>query len=302
MSYDLFFIKTDLSHEQFASYFSGRSNYSLNGEQALYNNEDTGVYFSFDYSSEKPESEEEVDYCASFNINYFRPHFFALEAEPEVRSFVDKFGFKILDPQKDGIEGDAYSTQGFLHGWNAGNEFTFESCSRHESTPLGAYARPTDELEAIWRWNYARKKYQQQLGEDIFAPKISFVLLNHKLLSTIIWTDAIPTLIPRVDLVGIYRMDLAPRRPQPRRKYLPRRTLQRGKEDMCFASFDKVQPLIGKYEVQDYPLPAFLLDYPSPPDNILRFVKSLKAFKEKIDSVSMDQIVNAELMEKYGIP
>ena len=301
MSYDLYFIGPDFSYEQFATYFSDRPNFRLSDKQALYENEDTGVFFVFEYSNEELEYNEPIRYCASFNLNYYRPHFFALEAEPEVRNFVDHFGFKTFDPQEV-IEGNEYSTEGFLRGWNAGNEFTCKAILSSDDAPPEIFVRPTKELDGIWGWNYARESRQEQLGEDIFVPKIFFVLLNNDLHSTIIWTDAISTLIPLVDVVGVYRMNLVPRRPPPRRKYLPRRLPQKKKEDMCFVTFDDAQPLIKTYEVQDYNMPAFFLGYSSPPADILRFVKSLKPFAGQRDLVGMDHVLNSELVKKHKQP
>ena len=51
MSYDLHFANGDdgraMTEEGFATYFSSRPLYELNGSQAWYSNDDTGVYFSF---------------------------------------------------------------------------------------------------------------------------------------------------------------------------------------------------------------------------------------------------------------
>lgn len=55
MSFDLLFIRDDgqksLAQEEYLEYFQARSRYHLNGLQAAYENEDTGVYFSFEYCS-----------------------------------------------------------------------------------------------------------------------------------------------------------------------------------------------------------------------------------------------------------
>src|SRR5690349_4007908 len=105
MSYDLYFLRRPeqaaLSREEFSAYFANRPNYTVQGSQAWYANEDTGVYFSFGFGdgSDGVEDEPEEDLepppdeltstGLSFNINYFRPHFFGLEAEPELAAVVD---------------------------------------------------------------------------------------------------------------------------------------------------------------------------------------------------------------------
>ncbi|MFM0009145.1 MULTISPECIES: hypothetical protein [Paraburkholderia] len=47
-------------------------------------------------------------------MNYFRPHDFGLEAEPEVRFFINRFEPQVQDPQKDGMGNGPYSTKGLL--------------------------------------------------------------------------------------------------------------------------------------------------------------------------------------------
>ena len=50
MSYDLYLKPRsgDFSQDRFLSYLQGRSPYSVQGQHALYQNEDTGVHFSFE--------------------------------------------------------------------------------------------------------------------------------------------------------------------------------------------------------------------------------------------------------------
>jgi hypothetical protein len=88
------------------------------------------VYFSFDYTDAKDVDPEEIEEQPndglvptglSFNINYIRPHFFGLEAEPELAALIEHFSFLIDDPQRQGMGRGKYSREGFLRGWNAGN-------------------------------------------------------------------------------------------------------------------------------------------------------------------------------------
>ncbi len=116
MSYDLFLKSESLTADEFESYFNSRPHYTLNGDQAFYENEDTGVYFSFDYAPDELGT-------VAFNLNYYRPHFFGLEAAPEVEAFVWAFNLTIDDPQIEGMSDGPFSVDGLLRGWNAGNRF-----------------------------------------------------------------------------------------------------------------------------------------------------------------------------------
>src|SRR5262245_20463321 len=113
MSYDLYFLSRSvgrgLSRDEFAGYFSDRNKYQVSESQALYSNEDTGVYFTFDYAEPGEDSESQAEgdppmLPVTFNMNYFRPHIFGLEAEPEVAAFVSNFNLTVSDPQMSGMD------------------------------------------------------------------------------------------------------------------------------------------------------------------------------------------------------
>ncbi len=144
MSYDLWFRAangTAPGPEQVHQYFAGRPHYRMSEQQAWYENETTGVYFSFELSDESGQADEEEDeqqrdvLPVAFNINYFRPHVFGLEAEPELTAFVERFGLTVSDPQSDGMGDGAYSCEGFLRGYNAGNRFAHQAMLSMNETP-----------------------------------------------------------------------------------------------------------------------------------------------------------------------
>jgi len=67
----------------------------------------------------EPNDDEDAD--VSFHINYARPFIFALEAEPELAAFVERFKPMIDDPQTNEIRSD-YSRDAFFRGWQSGNK------------------------------------------------------------------------------------------------------------------------------------------------------------------------------------
>jgi hypothetical protein len=106
VSYDLFFRSNPagkpINENTFREYFFNRPHYQIeNRTQAWYSNEDTGVYFAFELSGPAEEQDGEPR-DASFNLNYYRPHIFGMEAEPEVSGFVATFEPVIMDPQMEG--------------------------------------------------------------------------------------------------------------------------------------------------------------------------------------------------------
>jgi hypothetical protein len=287
MSYDLYFTKPYISFKQYLSYFKGRKNYTIKETQAFYMNEDTGVYFWFDYSDDEPDDPEAPEGRVSFELNYYRPHVFVLEAEPEVRAFVEHFHFEVFDPQIGGMEGPAYDSGGLIRGWNQGNEVSYHAFLEDKEDLDSIHARSWEEMEDIWCWNIKREELQHELGKNIFVPKIMFFQVDSILLSVIAWTDAIPTLIPRVDAIYIYRDALAPRR------FLSR------KKDFCIVPFKDALPILTPYENSDHGIKTYSWPGPNSPEKIVEYVKKLEAFTGPAERIDLHEILDRELVDKY---
>lgn len=288
MSYDLYFFGRKLTPEEFSGYFSSRLHYKVNGSQAFYQNEDTGVYFNFDRNiAEEKLDSEAPDYDVSFNLNYFRPHIFGLEAEPELRALVDAFDLTVHDPQNGGMGTGAYSKDGFLKGWNRGNEFGYRAILKNPKTDLATLSTyPTWHIEQIWKWNFNRDMVQRQLGESTFVPKVSFLRKEGRPASAAVWPDAIAALIPEVDLLIIPRRELAPW------------TLFQKKEDRCLIGFSEVSKLLGPYLSNNYNMPSFLLPHSDSPKAIRDFVRGLNPFTGNIEGISVDKVLDQELVDR----
>lgn len=204
MSYVLFFQpgNRDLpSDEEVMEHFRRRRNYSVDDAFAGYKNEDTGVSFTFDLEGRN-------DSPGCFTINYNRSSIFGWEAQVEVAAYVEAFGLKVDDPQTDGMGKGAYSKEGFLRGWNAGNRFgCLAVCLEHRWSPP---TLPTAQLERIWRWNYTRDDFQAHIASrcSCFVPKQSLLVLGsepQQIQSFVVWGDGDPIVIPKdVDLLILY--------------------------------------------------------------------------------------------------
>ena len=288
MSYDLYFTSPPISREDFRGYFLKRPCYELHGNQAIYQNKDTGVYFLFEYSEPKPGDDEAVRHVAMFNINYYRPHYFILEAQLEVTKLVKRFGFAVHDPQMHGMGDGPYTPEGLLGGWNHGNEFGYSAILDGPNTPATIHTRPAAELEKIWRWNFRRNEYNKELGKDIFIPRIMFALAGAELFSFCVWPDAISTLIPKVDRLLI-----------PRDEFAPKPWFKAKTKDTCLIRLSEALPLLERYKVSAYDLEAYELPSPVTPPEVKKFVTGLKPVAAMPQSIAMDQVLNRELVVKY---
>lgn len=295
MSYDLFFRtrvpEASVSHEAFCAYFRRRRYYDLQESQAWYSNEDTRIYFVFEYNDQTTEedAEDETDRSllpVSFNLNYYRAHVFGLEAEPEVASFVKEFDLTVSDPQTSGMGDGEYSGDGFLRGWNAGNEFAYRAIlSRDPMTEVVSY--PWRQIEAIWRWNRGSEDRQKQLGDSVFVPRVLFFKVSGRLHTAVVWADGIPILLPEVDLLLV-----------PRQRLAPRRFFRPVVNDMVVFAWQELQTIVNRFRKQQREPPCYELFYEATPADIEQLILSKKPLKEKPEGVAFDQILDAELVDK----
>lgn len=180
--------------------------------QAVYSNEDTGVYFAFGVSERGvPEDGIEATPAVVFNLNYVRPHIFALEAEPEVAAFLEAFDCRIDDPQIDGMGEGAYSREDFLRGWTKGNHIGFQSIG--EDTERPPWSADPALIEAVWKWNYSRAALQKERGADIFVPRISWFMPEgaEAPISAASWTERVLTMLP-ADIISHVALVRRPRK------------------------------------------------------------------------------------------
>lgn len=226
MSYDLFFRPRsgELSREDLFEYFAGRSGYTFPDDDedvVAYENEVTGVYFQFrfDQGTGEGEFEEEDDGERdedddgesdgpeiAFEINAFRPHVFALEAQVELAALVAKFDLAVSDPQEQGIDGHAWDGAAFVRGWTWLNEHSYATILRDEWDPEEPlHALPRAEIERCWRWNVAYDALVEEHGEQYFIANIAFAAKEGRVLVHAMWPDDRPILLPRIDEVLLVR-------------------------------------------------------------------------------------------------
>jgi hypothetical protein len=286
MSYDLFFTarreEANLTVASFAEFFRRRKNYQVSDQQAIYENEDTGVAFIFDFDDAE-EGEPGGGATLSLNLNYWRPHVFGLEAETELSVLVRELDLAVGDPQGTMEDGE-FNSEAFLRGWNEGNEFAYRSFLSNADFDDPFFTAPAAKIEAAWRWNLNKTALQEQLGEDIFVPTIMWSEKEGIAETLVVWGDGIPQAMPEVDSILIVREELAPK------KFLRR------KQDTSMATWAEVEPLIAEFPIESAALPYRALRYEEPPPHIVEFIKGLTASTGEI--VPLERVLDLELVEK----
>lgn len=311
MSYDLFFLarsgKSVPTADELRDYFARQRHFHMNeredgGWQAFYENEVTGVYFSFDSDGgDDPEAPRDpLRLPIAYNLNYFRPHTFGLEAEPVVTDFVESFDLLVDDPQGEGMAEGEYSPEGFLRGWNAGNAFGYRAIveMRNREEPGAGIqfdALPAAAREAEWRWNYAKEDYSEILCEEEFicgyVPTVFLLKLPgiERVTTAVVWGDAIPIALPSVDLILV---------PGEALRALWLRDLS---DDLArrFPTRDANYEVLVQGRSHRIGFAHILVDYGSgspPPDLLKRIDELAQPMVENPTRLSSDQVLTRELL------
>jgi hypothetical protein len=217
MSYDLYFYKkttSPISEEDLRSYL--RSHLVKpdpgNEDQWWYQNDDTEVYYSFNFTRSEDPGEDialnqsfgdflNTDF--TFNINFLRPDFFGLDAFAFVQKFIDELDLFVQNPQ-GGSEWPYKPEHGDLYNdWSISNS----GICRHHFNTMGAYYYPKKKANATWRYNSYRKTLQEQLGNGYFVPKMFFFKRksDNKVITLASWTEHIPNVFPLADYYYLTR-------------------------------------------------------------------------------------------------
>lgn len=288
MSYNFYFTIPRITKQDFEIYFRGRSNYEIIESQAGYQNEDTGVYFLIDYNEPEEDDQEAINSTLILNLNYCRPSFFALEAANEISALIRHFGFSIYDPQNEKMGENLFSKDDFINEWNYGNEFGYSIALQSNNISEQVCMYPGKRLEAIWQWNFEKARVQDSFSEDRFVPHVFFMKTNQRTVSVAVWPDAISELIPEVDYLFIGRKELG-----------PKPFFRKRQEDQILLPFHEIAPDLSAYATSEYSLPAYNLPAPTTPESLRKRIRNLKPTGITGEGISMDQVLNEEIVVKY---
>ena len=271
MSYDLFFEAgpgRTLDKKSFAAHFKGRRNYEVGNGQAVYQNENTGVYFIFD---------EPSDEMVAFNLNFYRPHVFALEAAAELEALADAFRATVTDPQ-EGIGADGkFSREGFVRAWNEGNRFAYRSMVKEMDA---VHTWPAKRIREVWEWNFARPSDEEMDSASVFVPSIFAVNMNGELRSVAVWPPQCPVLLPAVDAVLV-----------------PLAQTGKASEEMALVPWDEVLPAVRQYQEKAAGIARYRLEFEDWPSDVAEFLNRKRKPMKKLEGVGLDEVLDRELVD-----
>lgn len=207
MYYSLFFEFVDtVPLCEVRAYFLGRFGYQVDGQIARYRHSDTGVSFSFDIV-ELVEGVHRTVTGVSFRLPFLRPHVFCLEAETEIREFLDRFCSKIFDQRAGSESYCGFSTCEFMRRWRDGSHDAFALRLRGNGRGRPVYFLPGNELNRAWRWNSGVAEYGKIFGRSVEVPVIKLIALGGVVRTGIVLNEQIPCVVPNVDIVLVKRSE-----------------------------------------------------------------------------------------------
>lgn len=184
MSYDLYFYKkTD--NPVSAGDIRRRLNGLATPDEAQgsthwdYLNENTGAYCRFawhgeDHDLPDTETEDEVfegfeSTGFSFSINFLRPDFFGYESFPLVGKLCSELDLYVSDPQHDDTPQPYHES--LTDDWLQANR----DMARTGFDEYGLSYLDKETSDRVWQYNFAKAGLQDELGDDVFVPRIMFV-------------------------------------------------------------------------------------------------------------------------------
>ena len=149
---------------------------------------------------------------------------------------------------------------------------------------------PRETLRAVWEWNFARQAWNDELGDHVFVPRIYFFDGGDAVTTAVLWTDAMPAILPRVDRVLLYRDALR-----------PRKWFGKAKEpDLSEITWAELAPFLAGLVEGQRPLPYYDLRAPSSSAALQRLVAGQSPLQTPPQGLALDQVHDTELLPVAG--
>jgi hypothetical protein len=303
VSYDLYFKARSgvVDRAGMLKYFASRRHFKEISSGIVYNNKNTGVYFSMEWREDAKHA-----YPVAVNINYFKPSFFGVEIEPEISGFVREFDLLVLDPQAGGMGEGEYVPELFLAGWNAGNEFGYASILEDCAAARGVMTLDSSVLLNAWRWNYQRDALSDFLEHAVFVPDVKYLQVDGVSGTCVMWSELYPIVLPQVDYLVVFLDEPVFESASEMKENLilvPRQDLLPLLEIHGFDLLESCRselPILKRHNLT-LSEGVIVLDFDVLPDDLREYMNSLPVTNESIDAFPADKVLDRELFERYAV-
>jgi len=276
-------------------FFRARQHYTVSDTQAAYENPDTNVYFVFETTTpdkSDPEAVEPEGTWLALNLNLYRPSVFGLEAARELAAVTAATDSDVVDLQAGEPDVRPFDPDEFLERWNDADVKAHQAflAPREGDTPMPPpRTLPGRQLRAVWEWNVARQQWNDELGADVFVPRVFLLDAGERVETAVVWTDAMPAMLPRVDRVLVYRNALRPKR------WLGR-TQQ---PDLTELTWAELAPHLAA-PVTERSLAYYDVRSPANADALRRLIAGCAPLQVQPKGLALDQVHDRELLPEAG--
>jgi hypothetical protein len=289
MSYDLIFCREKgrpLAFEDVAAWAARRKYFERSAPKQLwYENKDTGVYFSFEYENFDPEDglvpPQFEDIRLSFNLNFFRPSFFAYEAMPIVTELARNFGLLGIEDSSPPAACDA---EQLTASWIESNSRAAKAVI-HAGEVEEPFYMPAEKSLEWWRYMYRHEELSKELEmADVFVPTLFLLALNdsRNIRTAVTWIPDVHMIVPDCELVILGRK---------------RKGFLAAKEERGIVSLRTISETLGNL-IEDYDHARGLRIVK--PENLGRVERALATIPfshtlKEVSRISPDRIIDANL-------
>jgi hypothetical protein len=250
--------------------------------QVWYENEATGVYFSFEQQDADwvKEQAELSDLSAltdlTFNINFLRPTFFGREAMPFVTAAAKQFGLLISNPQADEIPVEADANALILNYVD------------HNARAAAAYLAQEDSSLTVmdskrsavfFRHNSQYSRLIKRYKNDYFVPRMFLCRKKstNEILTFTTVSAAVFAILPETDMVVLTR---------------ERKRLFKKEMELMFMRYDEFRALMGQI-VSDTNHPGMYVISEEQVDAAEKVINNLRFEKnEDFEGISPDRVID----------
>ena len=188
------------------------------------------------------------------NIPLFHPSFLAREALEVVRTFQERAGLRVIDPQDGGVgdgEPGAYGDDDLLESWKR----THGPIYAKISSPENIHRWSTEDSDRYAAYCRHRARLEEELADDdIDVPRLFAARHEGATKSLCIWRSDRPVALPRCDLVLVERVSTR------------RGLLRRRRVDELVVHGDELWRILAPFsDTRHHPVPHLVLRRADPP-------------------------------------
>lgn len=260
------------------------------GDELLYENRATGVYFQFGNSYVDDEDNEDLPVKADglfFNLNLARPSPFVMEAAQFLESIHETIPLRVWDPQLDEEHVVPFDTDVFVANWMLVNHDSWKAVSQFDESFDDRPLLDSDSLQLFWNWNFFREELDEEIDEDVYVPPFYLGVVEEAGIVAAFWPDKLPVCLPVCEYILLNRSE----------ELLSEVAQQEGHEiELTVVPASDLQHILSKFEQREFRgMKYWYLNYATPDDapaSIDELFRN-REFDDSFQACALDEVLDS---------